>query len=380
MAPGNAAGGRPLSIFLLARSLDVGGSERQLVELANGLRERGHDVHVALFYGGGALACELGAAGIDVIDLHKSGRWDVLPFLGKAIAALRRCRPDVIYSFLGGPNLVAAAIRRFAPQAALVWSVRNSSRDISVDNVAARLGFRLEAALARRADAIIANSSAGRDFAIGRGFPEHRIVVVPNGIDTARFRPDPELRAQQRLQLGLREDEIVVGVLGRLNATKDYPTFLRAAQRVARETPNVRFLCVGGGPELQRLERLATELGIRERVIFAGELDPVAALNAFDIACSPSLTEGFPNAVAEAMSCGLPCVVTDAGDSAAIVGSLGTVVPISSPEPLAKAIQERIERLAEHDPERPRARIVENFSVDAMVERTLDAFRRHLRV
>jgi glycosyltransferase involved in cell wall biosynthesis len=364
------------SVFLLARSLEVGGTERQLVELAKGLRERGHEVRVGTFYSRGPLAGELAGAGVEIVDLRKSGRWDVLPFLATGIAALRRYRPDVIYSFLGGPNVVAALIRRFVPRAALVWSVRNSSIDMSVDNAAARLGFRLEAALAQGPDAIIANSSAGRTFAIGRGFPERKIFVVPNGIDTERFRRDEAVRAKQRRALRLRKDEIAVGVLGRLNATKDYPTFLRAAAVLARDMPKLRFLCVGSGQELARLERLAGELGIGERVLFTGELDPVAALNAFDIACSPSVTEGFSNSIAEAMACGLRCVVTDAGDSASIVGEFGTVVPTSSPELLAEALRAEIGRLPAHDPAEPRARIIDKYSIPAMVDRTLEIFRR----
>jgi glycosyltransferase involved in cell wall biosynthesis len=187
------------------------------------------------------------------------------------------------------------------------------------------------------------------------------------------------LRAEQRRKLGLADDEIAVGVLARLNSTKGYPAFLRAAAEVARTEHRARFLCVGSGPELDALRDLAAELRITHRVIFTGELDAAAALNAFDIACSPSLTEGFSNAIAEAMSCGLPCIVTDVGDSAAIVGDAGTVVPPGSPEALAAAIQAQIANLDKHDPASSRRRIVDNFSVGTMVERTLEVFRSVLR-
>lgn len=370
--------GRPLSIVLLARSLDVGGTERQLVELAKGLRGRGHNVRVALFYGGGVLARELDSIGIEILELGKSGRWDLFAFLTRTVAALRRAHPDVIYSFLGGANVVAALVKPFLPESTLIWSIRNSSRDPSIDNFAARLGHRAEAALARVPDKIIANSVAGRAFSIGRGFPADRIVVVPNGIDTDRFRANPASRSDQRRKLGLGDSDILVGVLGRLNSTKDYPTFLRAAAAVAGTNANARFACVGGGPELPRLQQLAKELGIADRVFFAGEMDSADALNSFDVACSPSVTEGFSNAIAEAMSCGLPCVVTDAGDSAAIVGTMGSVVPVSSPGELALAIESQIESLPSHNPAAARTSIVGRFSIDAMLDRTLDVFREVL--
>jgi glycosyltransferase involved in cell wall biosynthesis len=257
----------------------------------------------------------------------------------------------------------------------LVWSIRNSEFDRSVDHWLARVAFAIEEALSQSPAAIIANSFAGRDFAIRRGFPQDRIKVVQNGIDTQRFRPDSVLRRKQRRDLGLADDEIVVGVLGRLNSTKDYPTFLRAAAVVSEAISTSRFLCVGGGPELERLQRLAAELGIADRVTFTGDLDAASALNSFDIACSPSITEGFSNAIAEAMSCGLPCVVTDVGDSAAIVGDAGRVVPAGSPDALATAILETAAALDRHDPARARARIVGNFSTGAMADQTLAAFR-----
>jgi glycosyltransferase involved in cell wall biosynthesis len=365
----------PLSVFLLARSLTTGGAEQQLVALAKSLSARGHRVSIGVFYAGGPLECGLEGSGVEIVDLAKSGRWDVVPFMLRTAAALRRRNPDLVYSFLGGGNLVAAVARRCVPRAKLVWSVRNSEFDISVDHWVARVGHRLEGALAEVPDAIIANSSAGRDFAVSRGFPAERITVVPNGIDTDRFRPDAALRAEVRSKLGLSEDAIAIGVLGRLNATKDHASFLRAAKVVSGAVTRARFLCAGSGPELERLQQLARELGIAERVIFTGELDGAAALNAFDIACSPSLTEGFSNAIAEAMSCGLPCIVTDVGDSAAIVGDCGTVVPPGSPEALAAAIRAEIANPDGHDPAESRRRIVDNFSIGTMVDRTLDVFR-----
>jgi glycosyltransferase involved in cell wall biosynthesis len=364
-----------LSVFLLTRSLVTGGAEQQLVGLAEGLNERGHRASVGVFYAGGSLEGRLRSAGIEIVDLGKSGRWDVFRFMLRTIRTLRRRRPDIVYSFLGGANIVAAAAIGAVPDTKLVWSVRNSEFDMSVDHWVARAGHKLEAALARSPDAIIANSSAGRDFAISRGFPRDRIAVVPNGIDTRCFRPDAELRAEQRRKLGVRDDDIAVGVLGRLNATKDYPNFLRAAAALLPDVPATRFLCVGSGPELDRLQHLAAELGIADRVLFTGELEAASALNAFDVACSPSITEGFSNAIAEAMACGLPCVVTDVGDSAMIVGDIGTVVPPSSPDELASAIRRQIASIPTHDPSVQRARIVENFSVAAMVERTLELFQ-----
>ena len=373
-APRSAAG----PIYLLARSLNIGGAERQLVHLAAGLHERGEQVVVGLFYKGGVLDAELERRGIPIVDLRKSGRWDVPAFLARLRRSIAEVRPDVVYSFLGTANIVAAALRPLSPRFRMVWSIRASDMDPARYDWVFRLNYGLECVLSRTADLIISNSNAGRDFAAAHGFPRGRIEVVPNGIDTDRFRPDPALRAAKRAEWGIGGGETAIGVLARLDPMKDHPNFLRAAASLAPQHPELRFLCIGEGPDEAALKRLASELGLGERVLFTGRsTDPVAALNALDIACSSSaFGEGFSNAVAEAMACGLPPVVTDVGDSAMLVGDAGRVVRRRDAEALARAIEEEAAASRDSRGARARARIVENFSLGAMVERTLALLRR----
>lgn len=366
-----------LRIFLLTRSLDIGGAQRQLVALARGLHRRGHAVQVGLFYDGGALADELRDSGIEIVHFRKRGRWDLLTFIPRVVAELRRRRPDVLYGFLTGGNLIASAVRRFIPETAIVWSVRASNMNLASYDWAYRFSYKVECSMSRSADAIIANSIAGAEYAIRSGFPSQRIVVVENGIDADRFRPRPELREAHRRAFGLEDGDIAIGVLARLDPMKGHAVLLQAARILVEKVPAARFICIGDGPELARLKRMAAELGVGERVLFAGEQEPVAAFNALDLACSCSLWgEGFSNAIAEAMACGLPCVVTNVGDSAVVVGDVGIVVPACSPEALAAGLETQIARLHDHDPQAPRRRVVEKFSIDAMVDKTLDVFGR----
>jgi glycosyltransferase involved in cell wall biosynthesis len=363
------------SLVLLARKLDQGGAERQLVTLAKGLKRRGHDVHVVLFYPGGAFDGELTGAGVPVHFVGKRGRWDVIGFLVRLALLLRRLRPATIYSFLDLPNILAVLLHPFVRRPRLVWSIRAAGMEMQHYDWLSRSIPKLESLLSRYSDIVIANSEAGAQWAAGRGFPRSRVVVVENGIDTQRFRFDPAGRERYRGEWGIGAGEMAIGLVARFDPTKGHETFLRAAANLAKLRDGLRFVCVGGGPQdyIRRMQALSELLGIAKRVTWAGaQTDMPAVYSALDIACSSSLGEGFSNAVAEAMACERPCVVTDVGDSARIVGSTGEVVPPRNPEALAAGLLRLLDRLG-HEPDlghRARQRIVAEFSVERMLERT----------
>ena len=369
----------PKIILFLTRSLDRGGAERQLVLLAKGLAGRGHAVSVAVFFGGGVYEAELARAGVRVINIGKQGRWDVLPFLNRLVRLLRKERPAVLHSYLGVPNILAAALKPLLPGTRIIWGVRASNVDLSRYDWLSRLAYTLERRLARFADCIIANSNAGKCHAVANGFPEGKMVVIPNGIDTEYFRFDPEGRRQVRLAWGVGEDEILVGLAARLDPMKDHPVFLEAASRIARERRDVRFVCVGGGPAdyAEALKQHAAALGLTNQLIWVGARDDMPAVySALDIATSSSYGEGFSNTIAEAMACGVPCVVTDVGDSALIVGDTGSVVPPGDYNALAAAIGRLIDRPHEERlvlGEVCRARVVSEFGIDRLIQRTEEA-------
>jgi len=368
---------RPLRIFFLIRSLDTGGANRQLVALARGLHDAGHEVQVGVFYSSGALQEELGAAGVPVIDLKKTGRWDTGGFIRRLVRAMKKVRPDIFYGFLGTPNMLGVLLKPLFPRMRVVWGVRASNMDLSKYDRATRISYDVERRLSRFAHLIICNSQAGLEHAERMGFPSRTMCVVYNGIDTERFRPDLAARRGLRAEWGVADDEILIGLLARVDPMKDHATFIRAAALMA-ETRPVRFAAIGSGPDdyVAGLRRLGDELGLGNRFLWIEEVqDAPAALNALDLSCSSSVTEGFSNAVAEAMACGLPCVVTDVGDSALLVGDTGWVVPHSDPEALAAALVEAVGEVGSDRGERARRRIVENFSVTNLVDTTADLLR-----
>jgi len=361
-----------MKVCFLLRSLNYGGVETQLVVLAKGLRERGHDVLVATFYSGGPLEKELREAGVLILPLHKRGRWDILVFLLRLIKILRKERPDILHSYLYEPNLVAAMVKPILNNTKLIWGIASSWMDSTSISGLGKVSFDLNRLLSRFPAAIVSNSQAGCDYHQFVGWPVEKMKVIRNGIDVERFCPDPEARVRVRSEWGITEGQKLIGIAARLDPLKDHPIFLQAAASLAREWKNVRFVCIGDGPEDYRstLREMGIKLGLGELLIWAGEREDMPAVyNALDIAINCSYSEGLSNVIGEAMACGVRCVVTNVGDSAWVVGGMGEVVPPKDSVALADAIQ-RLLNQKTYDPAQIRRRIVNELSANSLVTNT----------
>lgn len=376
---------RKLKIVLLISSLASGGAERQVVTLAKALHKRGVPLTVVVHYPNGCFEKDLREAGVPLVSLGKNGRWDVAGFLFRFIKTLRQERADVVYGCLGTERTLLALFRHFLRPSRIVWGVRTSNMDMRRYDWLSRALYRCEPRLSCRADLIISNSASGAELAVKRGFPADKTVIVHNGIDTSRFIPDAKAREELRSEWKIKKEEVLIGRVGRLDPMKDYPTFLKAARLLADWNDHIRFVCVGDGPVAfwNGLDSLCRELQLEDRLIWAGlRADMASVYNSLDVLCSASsFGEGFPNAVAEAMACGVPCVVTDVGDSAAIVGGFGAVVKPGDPEALAHGCKVICQRLRDGTLEGStlRRHIETKFSVEALADRTLEALEKVVR-
>lgn len=365
-----------IRLCFLIRSLDRGGAERQLTELIKGLDRSRFAVTVATFYDGGALRPEIESTeGVQVLSLHKKGRWDALPSLWRLAQIIRQVKPQIVHGYLAVANELALMGRLAG--AKVVWGLRASNVDFSRYDWFSAWSFRIAAWLSRFTDLIVVNSHAGKRHHVAQGYCGTRMLVIHNGFDTARFHPDDEAGRRMRRAWGIGAHERLIGLVGRLDPMKDHPTFLRAAVLLARARQDVRFVCVGDGPVSYRreLQALATELGLGERLVWAGALSDMRAVyNALDIATSSSsFGEGFSNVTGEAMACGVPCVVTDVGDSATIVGNSGQIVPPGAPPALLAAWERLLDLPIEDRAALGRAareRIVDEYSLQQLVCKT----------
>ncbi len=373
-----------IRVCFLIRQLNVGGAQRQVIELVKELDKSVCSITVLTFYGGGQLSPEMAAIpDIRLLSLNKGGRWDVIPFFVMLIKAVRSLQPDVLHGYLGIPNLLCVVMKPFLKKTRVVWGVRASYKDLKRYDWLTRLTFVLERLLSRFPDLIIANSEAGKEFYVSQGFPARKTIVVPNGIDTERFHPNPGAGKKLRAEWGIAESESVIGLVGRLDPRKDHDTFLRAASMLSRERASIRFVCVGDGPAVYRaqLQALGDSLGLKNRLLWTGARSDMASVyNALDVlTSSSSFGEGFPNVVGEAMACGTPCVVTDVGDSRRVVGETGIVVTPGDPLRLVEAWKMLLD-LPESQRsmlgEKARTRIVDKFGRDLLARRTVEALTR----
>jgi glycosyltransferase involved in cell wall biosynthesis len=253
--------------------------------------------------------------------------------------------------------------------------------DLASFDLVTRLTYLVERRLARFADLIIANSEAGADLYRQASGGRAPVVVVPNGFDLAAFAPDAEAGIRARAELGMGRDDIVIGMVARIDPMKDHDTFLEAAALALGRRRDLRFVCVGGGPTeaMERLRAKAEHLGIVGNVSWLGESGDTSSLyNAFDIATLASKGEGFPNVIAEAMACGVPCVASDVGAAREIVDGHGLLTPPGDANALAAGWMLLLDRLGESGTQmRQAARqwIVDQYGLDALVDRSLAAFR-----
>lgn len=375
-----------MKVLHVITTLSVGGAESMLRNVVLGLDRQRYQSQVLSLTGKDPVGVELEAREVRVTALHGRGGLLLPQQLGAARRTLEEWQPDVIHAWMYHANVVAqwlAAHERAPRRAALITSVRGALNAPGSQKLMLRLVRRVDALLSSRADAIIFNSRVAARQHVALGYAAKSVVVVANGFDTARFRPQLELRARLRGELGFGA-RTAVGVVARFDPLKGHHLFLEAAAELARRGDGCVFVLVGRGCDAsnETLRRWIVQFGLTDRVRLLGERSDVAAVvNALDFVVCPSLSESFPNAVGEAMACGRPCIVTDVGDCAHLVGDTGWVVPPQDAAALASAIQ-AVAALSEQERqlmgERARVRIEAQFALPAVVAQYAALYERVL--
>lgn len=367
----------PIRVALFIRNFGIGGTERQVLELAKHLDKRKYKVVVIALHGDGGLKGPFHSLpDLQVVTL--AGK-QPLAVLFRLADVIRKNEIQVLHSFLTATNIYSLFARLFLPRLKVVIGLRDSLPDFYMGYSSLKWRTKLWmlefclSALRRLGDSYVSNSEAGKILYERK--LRTNVVVVPNGIDTDRFRPDPAVRDLLRGAIGAPANVKLVGILANCTIYKDYPTFVRAARSIADRVQNVHFISIGDDHTDVGafVKNLVQQQGLRPLFHFLGTRGDVPELlPGLDVLCSSSMSEGFSSAIAEAMACGVPPVVTDVGDSRRIVGETGIVVPAANSEALAagvvtlvgmNATDAQALRLA------TRRRIVENFGIAGMATR-----------
>lgn len=363
-----------LHVLHVITGLGNGGAEAALYRLcrhgSQGIRHSVVSIRDAGKYGP-----LLQDAGVTVYTLHAKRRITLLSWFFRLRGLIRKTKPDIVQTWMYHADLAGGLAARFATGCPVVWGIRHSNLEPGVNKPTTRAIARLCARLSHRIPAAIACCSV-EAARVHRavGYCEDKFRIIPNGYDLCAFRPRPDARVRLRREWEIGGQEKLFGMVGRWHPQKDHANLMHALALLA-ET-GLTFRCVLVGPMMtadnDALRALRADGRLKDRIILAGPRnDMPAVMNALDIHILSSLGEAFPNVVAEAMACGTPCVTTDVGDAAQIVGNPGWIAPPREPRRLADAILNVLDALQRKGRETVgrecRRRIRENYSVDRMV-------------
>lgn len=336
-----------IRIMHLITDLDIGGAEMMLYRVLSRLDRQIFDHLVVSLKPVGPVSKKIRSLGIPVCDLGmKPGTVPIRAPLRLAQLVLA-WRPTVIQTWLYHADLTGFLVAKATRVKNVVWNIRCSNMDFQRHGGSINWIVRFCAMLSRFPQAVITNSDSGKAYHKRLGYNPKRFLVISNGFDTNLFSPEDGGKRRLSEELGIGKDSRFVGLIARFDPMKDHKTFLSAASRVFPRFKDVHFVLIGHGvdPGNKTLCQWIEGAGLEPHIHLLGqrqELEKI--LPGLDIVCSSSAYgEGFSNVIGEAMSCGVPCVVTDVGDSARIVGETGKVVPPRAPDALAKAILELLE-------------------------------------
>lgn len=368
-----------MKIFLFISSLTSGGAERQLVNLARGLAQGGDDVTLITLYDRGELRSHIQRSSVKYISLSQKNPLFLLASIFKLVFLVRRVNPDVVYSLLGGPNVIAAMASILWGKIPLVWGVRSGELRFNDFHWTEFFTFRVGAVLSKIPKLIIFNSFSGMEFYRTQGYRDWGMAVVHNGIEAEQFNYDEAGRWQVRAEWGVGADEPLFGMVARIDPLKDHLTFIKGAKEIQKDFPKAKFVLVGSGPEekIQNLKSEISKQGLDGKFIWAGlRQDLPAVYSALDLHILSSFSgEGFPNVLAESMACGIPTITFGVGDSSYVLINRDFLIPERTPQALAAVAKRVILQSRTFEFQRAlRQRIVTRFSIDRLANETRTLF------
>jgi len=378
---------RKVRVLQLIDRLGDGGAEALLLTFASGIDRARFEAHVCALRAtpDSTLTDKIRALGVPVMVLRQRNSYDI-PTLLSLVSYIRKHRIDIIHTHLLAADIMGR-IAGFLTRRPVISTIHNSREDLDEEPRHRQLLERWTARfLARRL--IVVSNLLHQEIADWFRFPLSRVISIPNGVDTERFRPGPMFDKESVKRALVGSDGVggpIVINVARLTQQKALDQLIEAARIVISARPDVRFVLIGDGPLRDDLIALAEDLGVADKIIFTGFRTDIADLLATsDIFALSSLWEGMPIALLEAMAAGCAVVSTDVGGVAEVVTHevTGLLVPAADSQALAAAILEYITK-----PETARqlgaagqASVVEHYSMRSWVRKLEELYMRELGI
>jgi len=364
-----------MKITHIITGLSIGGAEMMLYKLLSAMDHKNFTNEVISLTDIDAIGKKIQALGVPVRALGmRRGIPNPLMVL-KLAHWLRRSKPEVIQTWMYHADLIGGLAAKIAGKIPVVWGIHHSNlvpgHNKRTTIWTAKLCARLSGWLPNK---IVCVSDGARKAHEAIGYESEKMIVVPNGIDTAVFKPNLSNRTSVRKELGLTKDTLLICLVARFDPQKDHHNFIKAAEKFCINHKDTHFLLCGNEINWynKKLVSWIDNAGLRPCFHLLGLRDDIPRLtSALDIASSSSFGESFALTLGEAMSCGIPCVATDIEGPVDLLGDYGWVVPIGDADALCRVWQEilyipkemMVERLRQ-----ARERILNHFSLQSMVE------------
>ncbi len=367
-----------ISVLHIISGLKIGGAENALYRLVTNFENDNYTHRIISLTSGGSLLKQFEEAKVEVaqFDFKKN------PFkqFWKLFIYIKSIKPDIVNTWMYHANIIGGIAARFAGIKKIIWGLRTTDANKGskiLTKAIRRIGGFLSYLIPKT---IICVADAAKKSHMKIGYSEKKMIIINNGFDIYDLQFRDKSRQQLRSELGYNPSHVVIGSVGRFNKAKDHRNFIRAAGIAAKKNSNIRFLIIGKGisKKNQELFNWIKSENIQNKVNLMEErTDIPICLSSMDIFCLHSSREGFPNALAEAMLVGLPCVSTNVGDVNLLLNDIGVIVKKEDPFSLAKGILKLVSLTPDEREiiaSRSRNKISKNFSIEAICNQYESAY------
>lgn len=366
-----------MKVLHIITGLGLGGAEMMLYKLLSSMDQPENTAEVISLSPNDVMGDRISELGIKVHTLDMKGGLPTPKGILKMSRLIKAFQPDVVQTWMYHADLLGGVTAKLVSKSKIVWNIRQGDLEYRNVKLHTYITAKLCAWLSPFVpNAILTNSHKARENHVKVGYKDKKFNVIPNGFDIDLFKPSSNAEQSLRRELGLGTDTKIIGTVGRFHHQKDFKNFVDASKLIAESFPKAHFCMCGANLDTDNDELMTwiKDAGVQEYIHLLGRRDDIYnVVAAFDIfVSSSSCGEAFGNVIGEAMTCGTPCVVTNVGDSAIIVGNTGRVIERENSTLLAEAVIDLLSLSEEEfleEEKLARERIVENYSLPAIASR-----------